>query len=218
MSLPDQDRGRLRISPRSRQSSSQAALRRATRRRSATAISGARTASSPPGCSSSPAPPPDEKRAIGRWANELKQAHRGALDGVSGAGGTAARARRGAVGRHAAGPSAAARSPPSADARARSHGRHLHAHGIRDRRGAGDRRRVALLRRAEHAGRASRARHAGHARIWRRRSRARPAGPTICGRMLRTHTSSIQIRYMQATSRRSASWRPAACTAATIST
>ena len=47
--------------------------------------------------------------------------------------------------------------------------RHLHAHGLRGRRRTGSRRRVALLRRAEHAGGASRARHAGHAVPRRRR-------------------------------------------------
>ena len=75
-------------------------------------------------------------------------------------------------------------------------GRHLHAHGLRGRRRTGSRRRVALLRRAEHAGGTSRARHAGHAvsgvadagRLADRRPRT----------LLRTHTSSMQIRYMQA--------------------
>ncbi len=107
--------------------------------------------------------PPDQKKSIGRFANELKQAIEARWTDVS-----RQRPRDRAPGRRAS----TSRCP--AACRALGH-RHpltivrdrmegdLHAHGLRDRRRARDRGRVALLRRAEHAGRASRARHAGHA-------------------------------------------------------
>ena len=81
--------------------------------------------------------------------------------------------------------------------RPRPDGRDLHAHGLRRRRRAGGRRRVALLRRAEHAGRASRARHAGHA-VSRDADHGRDRPADDLRTLLRTHTSSMQIRYMQA--------------------
>ena len=56
---------------------------------------------------------------------------------------------------------------------------------------------MALLRRAEHAGRASRARHAGHA-VPRDADRRAIGRADDLRTLLRTHTSSMQIRYMQA--------------------
>ena len=90
--------------------------------------------------------------------------------------------------------------------------------GFADRRRTGNRRRVALLRRAQHAGRASRARHAGHA-VPRDAGagRIRPARRSCarcCGRTPRRCRSATCRR----TSRRSASSCPAASIAATIST
>ena len=88
------------------------------------------------------------------------------------------RGPRGAVDVTLPGRDAGPRPSPSAHDRPRSSRGHLHAHGIRDRRRTGGRRRLALLRRAEHAGGASRARHAGHAvpRVaHRRRLAGRPA-------------------------------------------
>ena len=91
-----------------------------------------------------------------------KTAGRGALDHLRGrCRGHGSSGGRG--GCDTAGACAAPGPPPSAHRGARPHGVDLHAHGVRHRRGARGRRRVALLRCAEHAGRASRARHAGHA-------------------------------------------------------
>ena len=63
--------------------------------------------------------------------------------------------------------------------------------------GPGDRGRVALLRRAEHAGRASRARHAGHAVPRAADAADRRRRDADVRTLLRTHTSAMQIRYMQ---------------------
>ena len=68
--------------------------------------------------------------------------------------------------------------------------------GFTGRRRARSRRRLALLRRAEHARGASRARHAGHAVPGV--AAAAASGDSRRTHVLRTHTSAMQIRYMQA--------------------
>ena len=124
--------------------------------------------------------------------------------------------RRGPHRRHAAGPRAAARPPPSAHDRPRPTRRDLHAHGVRGRRRSGSRRRVALLRCAEHAGGASRARHAGHAVPGVAAAGDSPAERRgrCCARIPRRCRSATCRR----TSRRFASSCPAASIGATIST
>ena len=140
---------------------------------------------------------------------------RSALAGYDEAARDAAR-RAGGRRRHAARPRAAARPSPSADHRPRPARRDLHAHGLHRRRRSGGRRRLALLRRAEHAGRTSRARHAGHA-VSRDADPGRVGGDRRRRTLLRTHTSSMQIRYMQAHQPPIRSSCPAASIAATIS-
>ena len=216
MSLPDSaavaaaDRARSRpSSPRRR--------RHATRRPSATAISAARTASSPRGCRLIGGAPPDQKTRARPPRQRAEAGDRGALGGVPGRGDGAGAARRRRR-RHAARPRAAPRPPPSAHGRARPHGSDLHAHGLRHRRGPRGRGRVALLRRAEHAGRASRARHAGHAVPRVARCTATRAGRRPCGRCCGRTPRRCRSATCRRTSRRSASSCPAASTAATTST
>ena len=76
------------------------------------------------------------------------------------------------------------------------------AMGYRDHRRPRDRRRLAQLRSAEHAARAPGARHAGHALPRKPLGSTGSAGsnadePTTAERLLRTHTSGMQIRYME---------------------
>ena len=104
---------------------------------------------SPPGCMTGVAPrAPDVRPASGRIANELKQGDRGSAGRNADAAIDAARPAAGAVDVTLPGREPRARPPPPADDRPRPHGRNLHAHGVRRRRGSGGRRRVALLRRA----------------------------------------------------------------------
>ena len=168
------------------------------------------------GCSSIATAPPDAEAQHRPLRQRAEAGHRGALDErTPRLVGTARPA--GAVDVTLPG-RAPARPPPSAHRRARSDGSHLHAHGLRHRRGPGDRGRVALLRRAQHAGRAPGARHAGHAVSGDAgRGRDRPARRSCarcCGRTPRRCRSATCRR----TSRRSASSCRAASTAATIST
>ena len=70
--------------------------------------------------------------------------------------------------------------------------------GFTDRRRPGGRGRLPQLRSAQHAGRASRARHAGHAVPRVADPPADRRRPTTAATLLRTHTSAMQIRYMEA--------------------
>ena len=90
-------------------------------------------------------------------------------------------------------PHARDRPSPSADDRPRAHRGDLHAPRLSGARRPRDRRRLPQLRSAQHAGRASCPRHAGHA-VSLRRGAGRWAVPAT---LLRTHTSPMQIRYME---------------------
>ena len=160
-SLPNSDAVAAHVAAFERELRGRASARRRASR-SATAISAARTASSPSWMQligGAPRRPEDEHRPLRQRA---EAGDRGALDGVRGG------ARR------------TPRRPAPSTSRCPAAGRALgHRHpltivrdrmeeiftrmGFADRRRARGRGRVALLRRAEHAGRAPRARHAGHA-------------------------------------------------------
>ena len=94
------------------------------------------------------------QRRQGRTRSRARRAPRGT--------GTESRAAEGADRFHLARPPPRARQTASAHAGHRGHRPQLPQDRFRRRRRAGDRGRVSLLRRAQHARRPSRARHAGH--------------------------------------------------------
>ena len=90
-------------------------------------------------------------------------------------------------------------APASAHRRPRAHGSDLRAHGVRRRRsGRRSRTRWHCFDALNMPARTSRPRHAGHALPRARRSRGESGRPDDLRTLLSTHTSSMQIRYMQA--------------------
>ena len=189
----------------------EAATDRGAARRCATASSAARAASIAALMKAlGDASPADARRALGQLVNAAQDRDRSARSTRSATALEPARPPAGAVDVTLPGRAGPARPPPSAHARARSRSRTIFsAHGLRDPRRPRDRRRLPQLRSAQHAAGASRARHAGHAVPRARRSSQRPSAapgtrherrpppPERAATLLRTHTSAMQIRYME---------------------
>ena len=156
---------------------------------------------------------PDERREAGAKLNARQGRGRRRDRGAQG-GARRGRARRApedrARRRHPAGAARARGPPPPDQPDHRRDRRDLRRDGLPRRRRAGHRGRLPQLHRAQHPARASGAADARHVLSAGRRRHGRPGG-----KLLRTHTSPVQIRTMKARSRRSASSRRAAPIAST---
>ena len=130
----------------------------------------------------------EEKPVVGKLLNEVRDAVTAAHRSKRGEN-LGRRRKTGALAEHrhfAARHAARTRRTPSAHANARSRDRNFSPHGIRSRRRPRRRRRMALLRRAQHR------------RPIIRRATSRTHFICPMAGLLRTHTSTVQIRTMEA--------------------